>query len=319
MAVAWTQAVVVSHTPATPDIAVIDLAPGREGVEFPAYTAGAHVDVLTASGLVRQYSLCGPPETGRYRLAVLNEPESRGGSREMHALRVSDRLRVSAPRNRFPLVTARRHVLFAGGIGITPMLAMLRQLEREGGDYALHYCARSRARAAFVPELAGNPRVTLHFDDEGPDQSLDVARDLGDPRPDTAVYVCGPGGFMDHVLGEAEALGWPPRALHKERFARQHPTGAPGTADSGGFTVRLASTGAEYAVPEGRGVLDVLLENGVDAPYSCQLGICGECVVRVLAGDPDHRDEVLTDGERAEGMFAICTSRAITRVLELDL
>ncbi|MFK0159946.1 PDR/VanB family oxidoreductase [Streptomyces sp. NPDC090493] len=319
MVVTWTEAVVVSHTPATPDIAVIDLAPG-EGAEFPAYTAGAHVDVLTASGLVRQYSLCGPPETGRYRLAVLNEPQSRGGSREMHALRVSDRLRISAPRNRFPLVTAQRHLLFAGGIGITPILAMLRQLEYEGGDFTLHYCARSRDRAAFVTELQGNPRVALHFDDEEPGQRLDVARDLGDPRPDTAVYVCGPGGFMDHVLGEAEALGWPPQSLHKERFAKQDPAGAPDTAGSdGGFTVRLASTGAEYAVPEGRGVLDVLLENGIDTPYSCQLGICGECVVKVLAGDPDHRDDVLTDGERAEGMFAICTSRATTPVLELDL
>lgn len=314
----WTEAVVVSHTPATPDIVVIDLAPAEEGT-FPAYTAGAHVDVLTASGLVRQYSLCGPPETGGYRLAVLKEPESRGGSREMHALKVNDRLRISAPRNRFPLDTVRRHALFAGGIGITPVLAMLRQLEREGGDYALHYCARSRARAAFMSELEDNPRVTLHFDDEEPDQILDVGRDLGDPRPDTAVYVCGPGGFMDHVLGKAEALGWPPRALHKERFAKQDPTAAPDTAGSGDFTVRLASTGAEYTVPEGRDVLDVLLENGVDTPYSCRLGICGECVVRVLAGDPDHRDEVLTDGERSEGMFTVCMSRSTTPILELDL
>ncbi|MFC5749282.1 PDR/VanB family oxidoreductase [Actinomadura rugatobispora] len=311
----WTEAVVVSHSPATPDIVVIDLAPAA-GDGFPAYTAGAHIDVLIAPGLVRQYSLCGPPEGGRYRLAVLDGPSSRGGSQTIHGLRVGDRLRISAPRNRFPLVTARRHLLFAGGIGITPLLAMVRRLEHEGGDYALHYCARSRDRAAFVEELAGNPRVALHFDEGDPGQLLDIARDLGDPQPDTAVYVCGPDGFMDYVLGKAEALGWPPQALHKERFAA---AAQPPGAGTGGFTVRLASTGAEYLVPDGSSVLDVLLENGVDAPYSCRQGICGTCVVRVLAGDPDHRDDVLTDDERAEGMFTTCSSRARSPVLELDL
>ncbi|MEU3935929.1 PDR/VanB family oxidoreductase [Streptomyces sp. NPDC029044] len=310
------EAVIVSHSLATPDIAVIDLAPA-DAAEFPAYTAGAHVDVRLDSGLVRQYSLCGPPESGRYRLAVLNEPASRGGSRAMHALKVGDQLLISAPRNRFPLVTARRHVLLAGGIGITPLLAMVRQLETEGGDWVLHYCARSRAHAAFVPELAGEPRVIFHFDDGSPGQMLDIARDLGDPQPHTAVYVCGPAGFIDHVLGKAEALGWPPEALHKERFGNAAPD--EGAGASGGFTVRLASTGAEYEVPDGRSVLDVLLENGVDAPYSCQQGICGECVVRLLAGEPDHRDDVLTDDEHAEGMFTTCASRAHSPVLELDL
>jgi vanillate monooxygenase ferredoxin subunit len=311
--VTWAQAVVVAHSPATPDIAVIDLAPA-DGGEFPAYGAGAHIDVQVGSGLVRQYSLCGPPESGHYRVAVLNEAASRGGSRMMHALKVGDRLWISAPRNRFPLVTAQRHLLFAGGIGITPMVAMVRHLEREGGEYALHYCARSRTHAAFVPELAGNPRVTLHFDDEAPEQILDLGRDLGDPQPDAAVYVCGPGGFMDFVLGRAAALGWPPHALHKERFGNEQ-----SVATSGTFTVRLASTGAEYAVPEGSSVLDVLLANGVDAPYSCQLGICGDCVVRVLAGDADHRDDVLTGDERAQGLFTTCSSRALSPTLELDL
>ncbi|MFG2026515.1 PDR/VanB family oxidoreductase [Streptomyces sp. NPDC048825] len=314
----WTEAVVVSHFLMTPDIAVIDLAPD-EGTEFPAYTAGAHIDVQTDSGPLRQYSLCGPPENGHYRLAVLNEPGSRGGSRAMHALKVGDRLRISAPRNRFPLVTARRHLLFAGGIGITPLLAMTHQLDAEGGDYTLHYCARSRTHAAFVPELTDNPHATFHFDDEGPAQMLDMARDLGEPQPDTAVYVCGPAGFIDHVLGKAEAMGWPPQVLHKERFSNDRAAAQRDADGSGGFTIRLASTGAEYLVPGGSSVLDILLENGVDAPHSCQLGICGECVVRVLAGDPDHRDDVLTPDERAEGMFATCSSRALSPTLELDL
>jgi vanillate monooxygenase ferredoxin subunit len=316
--VTWTEAVVVARSGTTPDIAVIELAPAV-GHVLPAYTAGAHIDVRIGSGLIRQYSLCGQPGRGRYRLAVLNEPSSRGGSRAMHRLEAGDRLRISAPRNRFPLVTARRHLLFAGGIGITPLLAMARQLSAEGADYALHYCTRNPTRTAFVEELADDPRTTFHFDDGDPEQLLDITRDLGGPRPDTAVYVCGPEGFMEHVLGGAEALGWPPQALHKERFSNDLVVAEPSGAESGGFTVRLASTGAEYPVPDCRSVLDVLLENGVDVPFSCQQGICGECAVRVLAGEPDHRDDVLTDVEHAEGMFTTCSSRAFSAILELDL
>ncbi|MBT2493836.1 oxidoreductase [Streptomyces sp. ISL-96] len=290
-----------------------------DGTALPAYTPGAHVDVLLdeASGLVRQYSLCGPLDGGRYRLAVLKALDSRGGSRAMHALRAGDRLRISAPRNRFGLATARRHLLFAGGIGITPLLAMACHLDAAGGDYTLHYCARSRTDAAFAPELADHPRVVLHFDNGDPSQLLDVGQALGAPDRHTAVYVCGPGGFMDHVLNTAETMGWPPAALRKERFAVGAPD--PGSAEPGSFIVRLASTRAEYHVPADRSALDVLLDNGVDAPSSCRQGICGECVVRVLAGEPDHRDDVLTPDEQAEGLFAPCASRARSQVLELDL
>ncbi|MFD4356234.1 PDR/VanB family oxidoreductase [Nocardia sp. NPDC058518] len=310
----WTDAEVRTRTVVASDIVVLDLAPVDRS-EFPSYTAGSHIDVQLGSGVVRQYSLCGTPGPGRYRLAVLNVANSRGGSRAMHALAVGDRVRISAPRNHFPLAAARRHVLVAGGIGITPLLAMLTELDRAGADYVLHYSARSRSRAAFLDELTAHPRVSFHFDDEH--TGLDVARDLGDPQPETAVYVCGPDGFMDYVLGKAEALAWPRRALHTERFGTDltAPTG-PAPA---GFVVRVASTGTEYRVAEDQSVLDVLLDNGVDAPFSCQQGICGECVVRVLAGDPDHRDDVLTDGERADGMFTTCSSRSHSPVLEVDL
>ncbi|TCJ96920.1 PDR/VanB family oxidoreductase [Nocardia alba] len=312
----WIDAVVDARTPATPEIALFDLAP-VDGTEFASYTAGSHVDVDLGSGLVRQYSLCGPPEPRRYRLAVLNVANSRGGSRAMHALAVGDRVRISAPRNHFPLADTHSHVLIAGGIGITPLLAMLTHLERVRADYVLHYSARTRSRAAFLDELSGNPRVRFHFDDEDPALLLDITRDLGDPRPDTAVYVCGPDGFMDYVVGKAEALGWPRSALHTERFGTNLTT--PADAGQAGFTVRLASTGTEYSVGEDQSVLDVLLDNGVDAPFSCQQGICGECVVRVLAGEPDHRDDVLSDAERADGMFTTCSSRAHSPVLEVDL
>jgi vanillate O-demethylase ferredoxin subunit len=235
----------------------------------------------------------------------------------MHELKVGDRVRISAPRNNFRLAPARCHRLFAGGIGITPLWAMAQQLDISSGDYTLHYCARSAAEAAFADQLSGHPRVTLHLDD-GPDaQKLDLRRDLGPSAPDTAVYVCGPGPFIDYVLGTAGALGWPPSALHKERFVLAATAAETGPGD--GFTVRLASSGAEYQVSPDDSILEVLLRNGVDAPSSCQQGICGECVVRVLAGEADHRDDVLTDDERAQGLMTICCSRALGPGIELDL
>lgn len=321
MSTTWTDAVVVARHDATPRIAVFDLA-RADGGELWAYEPGAHIDVQPhASAPVRQYSLCGPPgQHKQYRIAVLNEPSSRGGSRAVHTLAEGDTLRIAAPRNRFGLApAARRHRLFAGGIGITPLLSMVQALDATGGDHHLHYCARSRAEAAFAAELAEHPRVTLHFDDApDPADRLDLPRDLGAPAADTAVYVCGPGGFMDHVLEQAAALGWPASALHTERFSAA-PAGAGEGGPGGGFTVRLASTGAEYPVAEDESILDVLHAHGVDAAFSCGQGICGECIVRVRAGEPDHRDDVLTDDERAAGLFTPCSSRSHTPTLELDL
>ncbi|GHB59504.1 ferredoxin:oxidoreductase FAD/NAD(P)-binding subunit [Streptomyces umbrinus] len=320
MSTTWTDVVVVARYDATPRIAVFDLA-RADGDELWEYEAGAHIDVQVGeAGLVRQYSLCGPPGIRKqYRLAVLHDPASRGGSRAMHALAEGDTLRIAAPRNRFGLTPARRHVLLAGGIGITPLLSMAQTLDAAGGDYHLHYCARGRTDAAFAAELENHPCVTLHFDDQAPEQLLDLGRDVGGPVPDTAVYVCGPGGFMDHVLGRAVELGWPASALHKERFSASPDATAPDGGGEDRFTVRLSSTGAEYLVPEDQSVLDVLLANGVDAPNSCGQGICGECVVRVRVGEPDHRDDVLTDEERAEGLFTPCSSRSRTPILELEL
>ncbi|MER6290590.1 PDR/VanB family oxidoreductase [Streptomyces sviceus] len=321
MSTTWTDAVVVARYDATPRIAVLDLA-RADGGELWEYEPGAHIDVqVGTAGLIRQYSLCGPPGIRKqYRLAVLDEPASRGGSRAMHALTEGDTLRIAAPRNRFGLTSARRHVLLAGGIGITPLLSMAQSLDATGGDYHLHYCARSRSEAAFLADLEHHPRVTLHFDDEPPEQRLDLASDLGDSAPGTAVYVCGPGGFMDYVLGRAAELGWPASALHKERFSPSPPVATePGGGGEGGFTVRLSSTGAEYLVPEDQSVLDVLLANGVAAPNSCGQGICGECIVRVRTGEPDHRDDVLTDEERGEGLFTPCSSRSKSPILELEL
>lgn len=295
---------------------MFDLEPAKGG-QFSAYQAGAHIDVRVGGGhVVRQYSLCGPPgESGRYRIAVLLANPSRGGSQAMHALTVGDRLDVAAPVQRFGLTDAQRHIMLAGGIGITPLLSMAQALDEMGGDYTLHYVARSREEAAFARELEGHPRVFLHFTGGDPARRPDPAHLLGAPDPDAAVYVCGPGGFIDRMITQATALGWPPTAMFKERFtAAAHP--ARGGAD---FTVRLASTGKQYPVPGDRSVLRVLRDNGVRVPYSCEQGICGECVVTALAGEPDHRDDVLTDDERAAGAFTLCVSRSRGRVLELDL
>jgi vanillate monooxygenase ferredoxin subunit len=321
MSTEWIDTIVDARRDATARIVVLDLV-SPDGAEFPEFAAGAHVDVLVdpAAGLVRQYSLCGPPRNRtRYRLAVLAETASRGGSLGMHALSKGDRLQISRPRNRFGLAEeASRHILVAGGIGVTPLLAMAQALEADGGHYRLYYCARSRTDAAFVEELEDNPRVSFHFDDGPDDQRFRVAADIGGPDATTAIYVCGPGGFMDFVISSAVEAGWPSSAIHKERFAPVEDANR-SQADDGTFIVRLVSTGAEYEIRENESVLDVLLANGVDAPSSCQQGICGECIVRVLAGEPDHRDDVLTDRERAEDMFTTCTSRAHSPVLELDL
>ncbi|MFJ9179442.1 PDR/VanB family oxidoreductase [Streptomyces sp. NPDC102360] len=326
MSANWTDVVVVARHDTTPRIAVFDLA-RTDGGELGEYEPGAHIDVTVEEGgkagrldLIRQYSLCGPPDLRKqYRIAVLNDPASRGGSRAMHAVAEGDTLRISAPRNRFGLSSARRHLLLAGGIGITPLLSMAQALDAAGGDYQLHYCVRSREDAAFAEDLERHPRVTFHYDDQPAPQRLDMERDAGPPDADTALYVCGPGGFMDHVLGRAAELGWPSSALHKERFSAPANAGEPEQGADGAFTVRLSSTGVEYTVAADENVLDVLLANGFDAPYSCGQGICGECIVRVRAGDPDHRDDVLTDEERAEGMFTPCSSRSRTPLLELEL
>ncbi|WP_241775405.1 ferredoxin reductase, partial [Pseudomonas corrugata] len=184
-----------------------------DGQPLPAFTAGAHIDVHLPGGVIRQYSLCNhPEERHRYLIGVLKDPASRGGSSSLHEqILPGARLLISEPRNLFPLaIQARRHLLFAGGIGITPILAMAEHLAQNGAPFELHYCARSLERAAFVERLRQSPyvdRVFLHFD-EAPETALDTARVLAAPSEDVHLYVCGPGGFMQHVLDTARAQGW---------------------------------------------------------------------------------------------------------------
>ena len=291
------------------------------GAELPAFTAGAHIDVHLAPGLVRQYSLCNDPaERHRWRIAVLREPASRGGSIGMHErIATGDTLHVSAPRNLFKLHPAGPGLLLAGGIGITPLLAMAQALHREGREFALHYCARSATRMAFRSEIqaaAFASHVSFHADDGEAAQRLDIEAVLRRVTSDTHLYVCGPGGFMAHVLSHAQRLGWPDDRLHREYFA----AGALDTATDGVFELQLARSGKRCTVPADKTVLEVLLAQGVDVPSSCEAGVCGTCLTRVLAGTPEHRDSFLTDDERrANDQFTPCCSRSHTPMLVLDL
>ncbi|BBQ00596.1 vanillate O-demethylase oxidoreductase [Burkholderia sp. SFA1] len=293
-----------------------------DGRDLPAFDAGSHIDVHLPAGHVRQYSLCSAPhERSRYQIAVLREAQSRGGSAGMHdVIKEGDALRVSLPRNHFALVAGpARHLLLAGGIGLTPLLCMAQQLDRSGGDFELHYCARSRSRAAFVERLANASwaqRVQYHFDDEDAHQRLHLDALLKDVHADTHLYVCGPQGFMNAVLDAARANGWPENRLHYEFFSAP----AVDTSSDGAFDVCLARSGKTVTIPADRSVAQALADAGVDVPVSCEQGICGTCITRVLDGEPEHRDLFLSPEEQARNdQFLPCCSRSKSRRLVLDL
>ncbi|MDC8801934.1 PDR/VanB family oxidoreductase [Halomonas pacifica] len=306
------------------DIVTFELA-DPHGRPLPAFGAGAHIDVRVSSpgqdDLIRQYSLCNhPEERDRYLIGVLRDPASRGGSEAMHdAIQEGDLLQISAPKNHFPLKPAGRTLLLAGGIGVTPILCMAERLAHTGADFAMHYCTRSPERTAFRERIAASgfaERVRFHFDDGAPEQKLDLQRLLATPEPDTRIYVCGPGGFIDAVLSTAKANGWPAERLHTEYFAGA----VTDTSDDDSFEVRIASSGARYTVPADKTVHQVLAENGVDIMVSCEQGVCGTCLTRVLEGEPDHRDLFLEEHEHAANdQFTPCCSRAKSPVLVLDL
>ncbi len=290
------------------------------GAPLPPFSAGSHIDVHIPGGFTRQYSLCNhPAERHRYVIAVLHDAQSRGGSRAMHeAVEEGCALEISAPRNHFPLKPeASRHLLLAGGIGVTPVLCMAETLASKGQAFAMHYCARSRGRAAFVEHLGCAPyadRVQFHFDDEDAGQRLDIQALLGAAGADVHLYVCGPKGFMDAVLEAARRLGWAEDRLHYEFFAA--------SVDTAGesFEEKLASSGKTVVVPAEQTVAEALANAGVDVPVSCGQGICGTCLVRVLEGEPDHRDLYLSPEEQARNdRFTPCCSRARSRTMVLDL
>jgi ferredoxin-NADP reductase len=296
-------------------VVVLDLR-DPAGAELPAWEPGAHVDLRLPGGLTRQYSLCGDPaDRSVWRIGVLREPESRGGSRHVHEeLHEGEEVDVRGPRNHFPLVPAPRYVFIAGGIGITPILPMIAAADAAGARWELHYGGRSRRSMAFLESLEQvSGHLTLHPQDEVGLIDLDAL--LRAPQPDTLVYCCGPEPLL--VAVEQRCADWPPGTLHLERFAPKD-VGEP--VLTGAFEVELSLSGRTLTVPPDRSILSVVEEAGVQVLSSCQEGTCGTCETAVLAGEVDHRDSLLTPDEQAanDTMF-ICVSRAACPKLVLEL
>ncbi|RPK85988.1 MULTISPECIES: PDR/VanB family oxidoreductase [Streptomyces] len=285
-----------------------------EGTGLPRWEPGAHLDLVLPSGLVRQYSLCGDPEdTGAYTVATRLVEDGRGGSREVHEqLQEGLEVGVRGPRNRFPLADARGYVFVVGGIGITPVLPMLRSLAASGAEWRLLYGGRSRASMPFLAEIeklgADGDRVTVVAQDEA--GHPDVAAALAGLAQGTAVYCCGPEPLMDAVAA-ALPEGHP---LHLERFS----AAAGDATGSGPFEVELRRSGRTVPVAAGQSVLAAVRAELPHVAYSCEQGFCGTCQQRVLEGEIDHRDELLTDDERGDSML-ICVSRCWGGRLVLDL
>jgi vanillate O-demethylase ferredoxin subunit len=303
-------------------ICALDIVP-HLGAVLPAYDAGAHIDVHVG-GFVRQYSLLEAPEAEpqRYRIAVLRTADSRGGSVAVHqSLLEGARLQISAPRNQFPLQPApARAVLVGGGIGITPLLSMAGALHARGVPFVLHYCGRDAASMAFRQELldatyAG--AVQMHLDGPGGKPTFDCRAALA-TEPDVAhLYVCGPHGFMVHVLETARAAGWAEGRLHSESF---QPVAASPDHGDRPFELIAVRSGQRIAVAADETVLQALARCGVAVPSSCEQGVCGTCLLSVLEGAVEHRDTYLTDEEkRANDQFLPCCSRARGASLSVDI
>ena len=291
-----------------------------DGENLPAFTAGAHIDLFLPNGLTRQYSLINDSrEPDRYEIAVSKAPASRGGSSCVHArLNIGDVLEISEPRNNFSLQASHEAFHFiAGGIGITPILSMIRYCESQGWQWRLLYLARSRECAAFHNELEafGTDRVRFHFDDEAghlfdfADRSFMVA-------PGVPIYCCGPAPVMKAV-GDFSSTH-PDNPAYFEWFSP--PAAAEANEVAGGFEVKLNRSGMLLRVPENKSILEVLEEHGYELSYSCREGMCRTCETSVIEGVPDHRDYVLSGSERAAGRtMMICVSRAKSPVLVLDI
>lgn len=286
-----------------------------DGKALPSFEAGAHIDVYLGA-MIRQYSLCNDPQgSGSYVIGVLKESASRGGSAAMHALKEGDEIEIGEPKNHFALEESAHHsILIAGGIGITPLLAMSKVLARRGQSFELHYCVRDHTRAAFSDTLQQS-RTRLYCDDDPSTGTLNLAEVLQTGGAGRHVYVCGPSGLIETCVDTARANGWADNHIHRESFLV-----ASQSTCNDAFIVRLARSRKSLRVEPGQRLLDALLAAGIQIPFSCQEGNCGTCATRVLAGEPDHRDTFLTKKERARNDCILpCCSRSKTPALVLDL
>lgn len=292
-----------------------------QGDSLDRFEAGAHIDVHITDDVMRQYSLCSDPiDEGKYEIAVLCDQKGRGGSKQLHELfRVGEDIMVSVPRNHFPLAEkAERHLLLAGGIGVTPMIAMIHQLERRGDLYEMHYCTRSIETTAFKEFLAPRLKsgfVKLHHDNGDLTAGLNIAALLEKQRSGEHLYFCGPGGFMSAT--KTASAHWDKGTVHSEYFT------APSDVDEKHanntlFHVRIKDTDDVFEVPADKSIVVVLRENGFPVDTQCEDGYCGTCLSRYVDGEPEHRDVVLDEEDRSEFML-ICCSRSKTKEITLDI
>ncbi|CUB03115.1 Ferredoxin-NADP reductase [Marinomonas fungiae] len=294
-----------------------------DGGALPIYQAGAHIELQLPSGKLRQYSLCRLPTSGKeFEIAVLREPSSRGGSDELHRLKVGDTLQSKLPQNHFLLSNPQASaLLMAAGIGITPLIPMAQMLAKSGADFKLHYSAKSSKQAAFYDTLKAAPfadKVAFHFTQEQ-GQRADIRALLAALPDKRDIYVCGPNDYIHEVLDTARELGWPEARLHREFFKVQRSPEID-SAPREAFQVKLASTGEVFDVEKGLSITQTLELNGIEIPISCEEGWCGTCMTRVLEGIPDHRDTFLSDDERrANNLIMPCCSRSRSDCLVLDI
>lgn len=299
-------------------VAVFELC-RKEGGALPSFDAGAHIDVHITPEIVRQYSLSNAPgDVDTYRLGILKDPESRGGSEAVHAnFNVGTELQISAPRNHFPLnMDAENSILIGGGIGITPMLTMAYALKAAGKAFELHYCCRTRSSAGFIDELICEfpDELHLHFDDMDDAQRFDAKASLGEPEAGKHMYVCGPGGFMDWVIDTAKAQQYNEENIHFEYFNAEVDT------SGAAFEVVAQESGKSVMVEEGQSITEALATIGIKVDVSCEQGVCGTCICDVIEGIPDHKDHFLTEEEREDNdQIVVCCSRAKTDKLVLDI
>lgn len=291
------------------------------GEKLPGFTAGSHIDVHVSNQIVRQYSLCNnPSETHRYLIGVLRDPNSRGGSIAMHdQLKVGDIVEISYPRNLFELAKeSSNSILLAGGIGVTPILCMAEYLTNSNNEFEMHYCTRSKEQTAFLEKISNSnysSKVNFHFDDGDNEQRINLSKVLANPSSGTHVYICGPKGFLDAALNAAKKMGWTSEQIHYEYFSA---TPIP-TESNESFTVKLARSGKTVEVAANQTITQALAAAGMDIPTSCEQGICGTCLVKVIEGIPDHKDLFMTDEEHAlNDQFTPCCSRSKTPQLVID-
>ncbi len=304
----------------TSDILRIELIHIKDE-QLPEFSAGAHIDLFLENNLIRQYSLSNnSSQRDYYEIAVLKESDGGGGSAYIHQnIKRGLEIKISVPRNNFPLAQdVDKHLLLAGGIGVTPMMSMIEDLVAQKADYILHYCTRSIEQTAFyerLKPLEKSGHVVFHHDGGDPNSGFDIGNFLSKQTLGAHIYFCGPPSFMKAV--ENGTQGWPKDTIHSEYFIPPETRKAaePKTQE---FQVKIASTGKVFSISKTQSIVEVLRDNGMSIDTSCEDGYCGTCMTRFLDGEPEHRDLVLDKDDRKEFVL-ICCARSKTPTLVLDL